>query len=88
MKFTTKLCHSHLMSMLLMPEKFYGAVYSYEASPPNMDHEGMAGYMEVEATFHIKDLQAFTEMWYNAYKFPSERSEWYHKIKSQMLAKC
>lgn len=88
MKLTTKLCHSHLMSMLLMPDKFHNAVQSYVATPPNMEHEGIIGYMEVDATFHIKDLQAFTDLWYNAYKMPSDRSEWYHKVKSQMLGKC
>lgn len=88
MKFTAKMCHSQLMSMLLMPEKFYNAVYSYEASPPNMDHEGMNGYMEVEATFYVKDLQKFSDLWYNAYKFPSDRADWYHKVKSQMLGGC
>lgn len=85
MKLSVKMCHSHLMSMLLMPEKFYQAVSSYEVSPSNMDHEGMSGYMEVEATFYVKDLRVFTDIWYNAYKYPSERTEWYHKVKSQTL---
>lgn len=88
MKFTTKMCHSQLMSMQLMPDKFHGAIHSYTATPPNMDHEGMSSYMEVEATFYIKDLQQFTNLWYNAYKYPSDRVEWYHKIKSACLGSC
>lgn len=88
MKFTTKMCHSHLMSMLLMPQTFYMAVHRYNASPPNMDHEGMTGYMEVEVVFEIKDLQAFTNLWYHSYKLPSDRSKWYDQIKNATLAKC
>lgn len=87
MKLVTKMCHSHLMAMLLMPEKFFAAVDRYNASPPNMSIEGIVGYMEIDATFEIKNLQEFTELWYNAYMLPSDRSEWYHNVKSQMLAK-
>jgi hypothetical protein len=53
-----------------------------------MDHEGMTGYMEVEVVFEIKDLQAFTNLWYHSYKLPSDRSKWYDQIKNATLAKC
>ena len=85
MKLSTKMCHSHLMSMLLQPEKFSRAIISYNASPPDMASEGFIGYMEVDAVFEIKDLTEFTKVWNDAYVFPSDRSKWYHLIKSSMV---
>lgn len=85
MKLTVNMCHSHLMSMLLQPERFNNVVHSYTASSPQMQYEGMAGYMEIDAAFDIKDLSGFAKLWDDSYKFPSDRSEWYHKIKSQMM---
>lgn len=85
MKLTVKMCHSHLMSMLLQPEKFSRAIQSYTASAPDMASEGFNGYMEVNASFDIKDLTEFTKIWDDAYVFPSDRSKWYHLIKSSMV---
>lgn len=75
------------MSMLLMPDKFCNAIQNYSATAPDMAHEGMNGYMEVEASFYIKDLRAFTDLWYDAYKFPSDRASWYHDLKNAALCK-
>lgn len=86
MKIAVNMCHSHLMSMLLQPERFNDAVNSYSASSPQMQYEGMAGYMEVNATFEVKDLSKFSKLWDDSYTFPSDRSAWYHKIKSQLMA--
>lgn len=80
MKFEVTLCHSTLLSMLMMPEKLFRAVSSYSCTVPAMDLEGFAGYMEVKATFIVKDLEAFTKLWNDAYLYPSERTEWYHFI--------
>jgi hypothetical protein len=66
--------------MLLMPQKFQRAVSSYTCSAPDVDNEGFAGYMEVKAIFHIKDLDAFNNLWKDAYVYPSERAEWYYFI--------
>jgi len=85
MKLTVEMCHSHLMSMLLQPEIFSRAVVSYTASPPDMAGEGFNGYMEVKATFEIKDLTEFTKIWNDAYVFPSDRSKWYHLVKNSMV---
>lgn len=80
MKFETTLCHSTLLSMLMMPEKFQRAVSSYTCTAPDVDAEGFNGYMEVKAIFNIKDLDAFNKLWHDAYVYPSERSQWYHFI--------
>lgn len=87
MKIETTLCHSHLMSMLLMPEQLYKAVSKYVAFPPDMPAEGIIGYMEVYAEFEVKNLDEFTKLWNESYKFPSDRTEWYHKVKSATMAK-
>ena len=85
MKLSVAMCHSHLMSMLLQPEQFSNAISSYTATPPDMNGEGFNGYMEVNATFEIKDLTRFSKLWDDAYVFPSDRSKWYHLIKSSMV---
>lgn len=87
MKLEATLCQSHLLSMLLMPEDFSKAVTRYEASTPDMNGEGFNGFMEVKATFYIKDLSSFSDLWSEAYVFPSDRSKWYHQVKSQTLGK-
>lgn len=30
---------------------------------PYFEHEGMAGYIETEVVFEIKDLKKFTDIW-------------------------
>lgn len=85
MELSVNMCHSHLMSMLLQPERFNDAVTSYTATTPQMQYEGMAGYMEVDAVFKIKNLTLFAKLWEDSYTFPSDRSAWYHKVKSQMM---
>lgn len=86
MKMDVVMCHSHLLSMLLQPELMEQAIEKYEAFSPDMRGEGFNGYMETCASFHIKNLDKFTELWNKSYKLPSDRSEWYHKIKSATLA--
>ena len=82
MKFETTLCHTTLLSMLMMPEKFSRAVSSYTCTAPDVDLEGVNGYMEVKGVFHVKDLEAFTQLWKDAYVYPSDRATWYHFIRS------
>lgn len=69
--------------MLLLPRLMERAVYRYEATTPDVQNEGMNGYVEVEVTFFIKDLKAFTELWEQAYVPPSKRPEWYRKLLAQ-----
>lgn len=86
MKLEVVMCHASLMSMLLDPENFSKAVTSFEATSPDMQCEGFNGYMEVKVKFMIKDLDAFNTLWKKSYIFPSDRTKWYHTIKSGMLA--
>lgn len=81
MKFQTLMCHSHLLSMLLMPDRFHRAVVSYQSTSPDMEHEGVSGYMEVNVTFTLRDLQEFGKLWDDSRVYPADRAEWYHGIK-------
>jgi hypothetical protein len=67
--------------MLLMPDRFHQAVVSYQATSPDMTHEGVNGYMEVEATFVLRDLHEFGKLWADSMVYPSDRSAWYWGIK-------
>lgn len=82
MKFEAVMCHTHLMSMLLMPEQFQCAVDSYTATSPDVKNEGFNGYMEVRATFQVRDLVLFSDLWKKSYVYPSDRSAWYAFIKN------
>lgn len=84
MKFKVTLCHSHLMSMLLQPEKFEAAISSYTATSPNIQFEGFNGYMEVHVEFNVKDLTRFSTLYEESRVFPSDRTQWYHLIRSSM----
>lgn len=87
MKFETLMCHSHLMSMMLMPELLQRAVQSYTTTSPDVDGEGFNGYMEIKATFVVKDLDAFNELWNKSRVYPSDRAEWYNFIRYN-VSKC
>lgn len=80
MVITTNMCHSRLMIMLLHPEMFQDAVTKYEATAPDFYNEGFAGYMSVDVTFHVKNLESFTELYEKSYRLPSDSSEWYSKV--------
>lgn len=82
MKLITKMCHTHLMSMLFWPEKFQKAIASYTSTAPDFEGEGFNGYMEVEVEFEIRDLEAFAQLYHASYKLPSDRAQWYHNIKN------
>jgi len=66
----------------MMPEQFHAAVASYTATSPDMDGEGFNGYMEVDATFIVRDLDQFGKLWKDSYQYPSDRSRWYWLVKS------
>lgn len=87
MKFEVLMCHSHFVSMMLMPEQLQRAVSSYTSTAPDVDCEEFNGYMEIKATFMVKDLEAFNQLWNKSRVYPSERSEWYHFIRTN-VAKC
>ncbi len=80
MKFDAKMCHTHLLSMLMMPKKFQQAIQSYSATAPDVENEGFNGYMETNVTFIVKDLDMFSALWKESYVYPSDRQRWYHMI--------
>jgi hypothetical protein len=65
-----------------MPEKFQQAVSEYKSTAPDYANEGFNGYMEVDVEFSIRDLERFAHLYSESYKLPSDRSEWYHKIRN------
>lgn len=71
--------------MLLQPEKFQACVTSYSASSPNIDMEGMNGYMETNVVFEVKDLKKFADLFESSYTFPSDRCKWYESIKAGIM---
>ena len=84
MKLEIKMCHSRLMAMLMSPVDFQRAVHSYNATTPNIEHEGMDGYIETVVTFHIKDLELFTSLYV---KCSNITPEWYNMVKYGLLCK-
>jgi hypothetical protein len=72
-------CHSTLLRLLLNPEALRDAVASYSATSPNMEHEGMNGYMETVVDFKVKNLMSFSKLYEEAIQ--SNSSEWYHEVK-------
>lgn len=82
MNLKTTMCHATLLSMLFMPERFSRAVRKYNASAPDIEHEGFNGYMETHVEFEIKDLDEFNSLWKDAAKVPTDRTEWYWKVRN------
>jgi hypothetical protein len=85
MKIEIKTCHSILVAMLILPEEFQRAVRSYTATAPNVEHEGMLGYVETVVTFHVNDLEAFTTLYSKARNLCTP--EWYNQVKNGLLCK-
>jgi hypothetical protein len=71
--------------MLLQPEKFQDAISCYTATSPDVRNEGFSGYMEVKVEFDITDLLRFSKLFEESRVFPSDRSKWYHLIKTSMV---
>lgn len=82
MKFETTMCHSHLLSMLMMPTRLQQAVTSYQSTSPDIQGEEFNGYMETKVTFTVRDLEEFTKLWHDSYVYPSDRQQWYQMIRS------
>lgn len=87
MKMEITMCHSHFVSMMLMPELLQQAVESYCSTAPDVEREEFMGYMEIKATFFIRDLDLFNQLWNKSRIYPSERTEWYHFIRTN-VSKC
>lgn len=82
MKLEVKMCHSQLMAMLMKPIQFQRAVYDYRATTPDVEHEGMAGYIETVVTFNIRDLELFTSLFTEC---SLVTPEWYKTVRDSLL---
>lgn len=87
MKFETTMCHTHLVSMMLMPELLQRAVVSYTSTAPDYENEGFNGYMEIKVTFMLRDLDEFNVLWNESRVYPSDRADWYDFIRNN-VSKC
>lgn len=64
MKLTVNTCYSHILWIMCAGELFSKAVRDMSiVKGPYFEHEGMAGYIETEVTFTIKDLKVFADLW-------------------------
>ena len=86
MNIEVTMCYSQLMSMLLQPEEFSKAVTKFTSSSPNIEHEGMNGYMETVVKFEVKSLADFSKLYERSYTFPTDRTKWYYTVRNGMLS--
>lgn len=81
MKFTTTMCHSHLLWMLMNTKDFEQAVFKYHATSPAYQSEGVAGYIETTVDFELKSLSQFSELYNAYYKLDcDQRIKWYNDV--------
>lgn len=73
MKLQVNTCYSHILYIQCAGELFSQAVHKLEMSAPNFAHEGVAGYIQVDVIFHIKDLTIFSRLWDSWYTLPEKR---------------
>lgn len=53
--------YCRLLYLMQLP-KYYQAVAKTEFTSPEVDYEGIAGYIETKVVFYIKDLSLFAEL--------------------------
>ena len=68
MKLIVNTCYSHLLWIMCAGEQYSFAVSKMCITKgPYHQHEGVAGYIETEVEFEIKDLEKFSRLWYSWY---------------------
>ena len=89
MKISVKMCHSQLLLMLVHPKEFSRAVYSYSASAPDMDGEGLTGCMETDVEFVVLNIELFAKLLVDAQgRSTVNRSNWYGLVRSGRMESC
>lgn len=74
MKLTIKTCYSRVLWVMFAGEAYSQAVSQMSiTSGPHFEHEGVAGYIETEVVFEIKDLKKFTDIWESWYLLSDTR---------------
>lgn len=68
MKIIVNTCYSHILHIMCAGPLFSIAINSMNITKgPCHQHEGVAGYIETEVEFQIKNLEIFTRLWMSWY---------------------
>jgi len=74
MKLIIKTCYSRVLWVMCAGEAYSQAVSQMAiTSGPMFQYEGMAGYIETEVVFEIRDLKKFTDIWESWYDLSDAR---------------
>lgn len=73
MKLEVNTCYSHILWMQCSGELFTQAINKMEMGAPNFAHEGVNGYIDVKATFYIRDLSQFSRLWNSWYSLSDNK---------------
>ena len=84
MNIEVTMCYSQLMSMLLQPEEFSKAVTKFTSSSPNIEHEGMNGYMETVVKIEVRSLANFSNLYDKT--LVCSNPSWYRSVRDGLLS--
>lgn len=87
MKITGTTCLSHLLYLFSRPE-LIKATNSIKFDRPLYEHEGMAGYIEVEYEIDVKDILIFGKVWDNYFYLTDEQRKHFYKLALHGSDKC
>lgn len=74
MKLVVNACYSHILYIMCAGEVFSDSVKEMAIlKGPFHKHEGIAGYIETEAVFEIRDLKKFANLWDSYYSLSDKR---------------
>ncbi len=74
MKLTINTCYSRILWIMRSGPVFSDCVESMKiVKGPHHQYEGMAGYIETEAEFVLKDLVKFANLWDSWYTLTDKR---------------
>lgn len=74
MKLVVNTCYSHVLYIMCAGETFSNAVKEMAIlKGPFHQYEGVAGYIETEVVFEIRDLKKFADLWDSYYSLSHKR---------------
>lgn len=74
MKLIINTCYSHILWIMCAGEQYSAAVKEMAITKgPEHKYEGIAGYIETEAVFEIRDLKKFANLWDSYYSLSDKR---------------
>lgn len=78
MQLTDKMCYSKLLWMQQQPN-WYRAVHKVTYKAPQVEYEGMAGYVETEVTIDVREISELVSIMNSWYSLTvGERSFFYN----------